>query len=819
MKQDGLTRRMRFLPAFLLLGALFMLFAPPAPAQFSDQVLRVEVGEFAPGRPLPVTVDFANLNGIRAVNVSYRLFGASTWTVREMQIIGNSALYAIPADELRPAILEYFFAFSRTDGGSDSTYPGMNPDTAPLTVELGPPVGGTGAVVVLSPEPGEHINQEDALISFSLARADSAIDRTRTQVQLDGDDLSEHLVVSDGLFVLRPDNAGATPDGGSHTVKVLLFDTAGTFISGESWTFFVRGPRLGDPADDGLPREWTAHGTARLETRSENISDIVTPFNRATIDAVATDGKFEFTGHLHLTNEERDYRQPQHRFFIGAESPWLKLGYGDTYPVMPDMIISGKRVRGLNGEVTAGFFGLEVVAGEMVRSIEGDTLHTFPVDSLSEEQNDDPTGPYGPYDTSATPDIWAKYRYGTFDRSLFIVRPSFRFGNSSFGLSALHSKDDVNSVTYGGAPEENTVAGTDLTLSFDRKNIEVRAQAGFSLYNSNIRGGTISDEEIDSLFSDSSDQAFSREDLENARDIFSRFITVNENMVPLGLENFTTASWEGTLALNYQPNNFSFTWMRHGASYVSFGQPFYRRDVEGFSANDRVRLADNRLQLSAGVERLQDNTAETKPATTTFTTISGGASWLSRTDVPNITLGVLSATNRNPLVPDTTYGVDYSVDDNTFRVMLQLSRQVVLGAKHFASAGFSASRRDDKTARNLDSRNISLSLSVVTSYDIPLRSTVSAMYFSNEIDVTGGTASDLGYTILFFGAEYLLMQQRLAVNAAVSPTVGDITRTLINGGARYNFTRTLSLEGKLGIYLNEGDDSDVIWSFVLRADV
>ncbi len=136
MRQDGLTRRMRFLPALLLLAGA--LFAPPAPAQFSDQVLRVEVGEYTPGRPLLLSLDFANLNGIRAVNVSYRLFGASTWTVREMQIIGNSALYGIPPDELRPAILEYFFAFARTDGGSDSTYPEMNPDTAPLTVDLGP---------------------------------------------------------------------------------------------------------------------------------------------------------------------------------------------------------------------------------------------------------------------------------------------------------------------------------------------------------------------------------------------------------------------------------------------------------------------------------------------------------------------------------------------------------------------------------------------------------------------------------------------------------------------------------------------------------
>ncbi len=541
----------------------------------------------------------------------------------------------------------------------------------------------------------------------------------------------------------------------------------------------------------------------------------MTPFNRATIDAVATNGKFEFTGHLHLTNEEKDYRQPQNRFFIGAESPWLKLGYGDTYPVMPDMIISGKRVRGFNGDLSADFFNLEVVAGEMVRSVEGDTLLTFPVDSLAAQQGGDPTGPYGPYDTSATPDVWAKYRYGTFDRSLVIVRPSFRFGNSSFGLTALHSKDDVSSVTYGGAPEENTVAGTDLTLSFDRKNVEVRAQAGFSLYNGNIRGGTISDEEIDSLFSDSTDRTFSRQDLEDAVDIFSRFITVNENMVPLGLDNLTTVSWEGNLALNYQPNNFSFTWLRHGASYVSFGQPFYRRDIEGFSANDRFRILENRLQVSAGVERLQDNTADTKPATTTFTTISGGVSWLSRSEVPNITLSVLSSTNRNPVAHD----LSWSIDDNTLRFMLQLSRQIVLGAKHFASAGFSASRREDQTLRNLDSRNYSLSMSVVTSYNAPLRTTASAMFFSNEIDLTGGGATALKYTILFFGGEYLLMQQRLALNAAVSPTIGDITRTLIDGGARFNFTRSLSLEGKLGIYLNDHDDTDVIWSFVLRADV
>lgn len=819
MRHDGLRGRRRApgaLPWLRLVAAaaaLAALATAPAGAQFSDRILRATVGEYLPGNPLPVTLEFSNVAGIGAVNVSYRLFGQGTWTVREMQLVGSAASYAIPAGELRPAILEYYFRFSRVDGGPDSTYPVMNPETQPLTADLGPSTADSPAITILGPEPGEHVNRADVLISFSVAAADSAIDPARTKVFLDGEDLSGHLVSSDGLFVLRPENAGALPDGGMHDVSVALFDTAGAPAGSRTWSFFVRGPRLG-PAE-AETRPWEGHGTLRLESRNETVSGLVTPYNRATLDARATDGRFELTGHLHLTSEERDERQPQHRFFIGAESPWARLGYGDSYPVMPDMIISGKRVRGFNGALTLGFFDFDVVAGDIVRAVEGDTAYTFPADSVGSQLASDPLGQYGPYDTSTDPDRWAKYRGGTFDRDLLILRPSFRIGNSVFGITALHSKDDVASVTWGGAPEENVVAGTDLTLSFDRKNIELRAQAAFGLYNSNIRGGTITDAEIDSIFADSVYDSFDRDDLENARDVFSRFITVNENFVPLGIEHLPTASWEGGIAVNYQPNNFSFTWRRHGASYRSFGQPFFRRDVEGFSANDRVRLADNRLQLSAGVERLQDNTADTKAATTTFTTVSGGASWLSRTEVPNITVGLLSMTSRNPLDPSHAS----SADDNTLRFMLQLSRQFTAGARHFVSAGFSVSRRDDNTARDLDSRNSSLSLSVTTDYDAPLRTTASAMVFSNEIGPSGGPSADLSYTILWFGGEYRLMENRLTLGAAVSPTLGDIARTLFDAGARYAFTTALSLEGKFDLYVNDGSDSDVIWSLVLRAGI
>ncbi len=772
-KQTGLTVRAMALTVLLMLAA-----APPAAAQFGEQVLGVSVGEYSPGSPLPVSIDFTNLNGIRGVNLAYRLFGQGTWTIREMQVVGNTALYMVPAGELRPTILEYWFRFVRSDGGPDTTYPAPDPETQPLTTDIGAGVPEAGGFTILSPEPGEHLNRDDLLISFSVEPADTTIDHPRTRVLVDGDDLSGKLLIADGLYILRPENAGYSPDGGPHSITVELFDGEGNRISLRSWDFFVRGPRESGEALSLRTHAWETRGTLRMETRNETISDRVTPYNRATLDGSATNGLFNIDGHLHVTSEEKDTRQPQNRFFIGAESPWVRLGYGDSYPVMPDMIISGKRVRGFTGGVSAGFFDFDIVAGDVTRGVERDSL-------------------------------------GTFSRNMLILRPSFTIWNGVFGLTALHSKDDVGSISAGGAPAENLVAGSDLALSFDRKNIELRAQAGFSLYNSNIRGGTITDAKIDSIFSDSTYDSFSEQDLRDARDIFSRFITVNENLVPLGTKNLATLSYEGTLAVNYAPNNFTFSYIRHGASYESFGQPFFRKDIRGFSVNDRLRLVENRLLLSAGVERLQDNTAETRAAVTTYTTLSGGVTYLTRSDVPNFTLGLVSLTNSNPLDPASPY----SVDDHTLRFMVQLSRRVELGARHFASLTFSTSARDDATARQLDSRNLSLSLNVVTTYAAPLRTTVSAIFVSTEVDAAGSPASELNYSTFTMAAQYRMYRERLLLNATVSPTVGDITRTLLNGGAQYYFLKNLSLEGRVNLYLNDDADTDVIWSLILRTDV
>ena len=48
-----------------------------------------------------------------------------------------------------------------------------------------------------------------------------------------------------------------------------------------------------------------------------------------------------------------------------------KLQLGDAYPLFPSLFMSGKRVRGITGAVTLGYFNIDVSYGKTERKIEG----------------------------------------------------------------------------------------------------------------------------------------------------------------------------------------------------------------------------------------------------------------------------------------------------------------------------------------------------------------------------------------------------------------------------------------------------------------
>jgi hypothetical protein len=126
-----------------------------------------------------------------------------------------------------------------------------------------------------------------------------------------------------------------------------------------------------------------------------------------------------------------------------------------------------------------------------------------------------------------------------------------------------------------------------------------------------------------------------------------KIITVNDNLRPLSLAKPSTLSYDLGLALNYFNNALKFTYLYRGSDYTSFGQTFLRKDIQGFNVLDRLRLVENQLYLSLGYERLQDNTSQTKVATTTFSTVNIAVSYFPRVDLPRLTVGFTRWTNGN----------------------------------------------------------------------------------------------------------------------------------------------------------------------------
>jgi hypothetical protein len=201
---------------------------------------------------------------------------------------------------------------------------------------------------------------------------------------------------------------------------------------------------------------------------------------------------------------------------------------------------------------------------------------------------------------------------------------------------------------------------------------------------------------------------------------------------------------------------------------------------------DRIRLLTNQLFLTLGFERLQDNTANLKTATTAFTNFNIAASYFPRPDVPSFTVGFSRYTTDNGLSPR---GVDSlsAIDDATNRYYAQSSYSFLLGARHTATAGISVSERSDATIRRNDVTNVSIDMGLNTDYAIPLRTMLAIGLHRNALPTLTSTAGqqDYNYTMLSLHARYTFIPAILTGMMTIAPTLGDYERTAYEVGGEW----------------------------------
>jgi len=800
------------------LGSFILLLVVPIPdaySQVSMRVVSVSPAEAPPNTPITIRVDLRQGAQLDKVYFVYRQFGESNYKRLEMDIVGTAATVSMPAKEAVPPFIEYYLVLVSQTGQtetypvSESTNPFFTPPVNTLQIAVRAQESTSSPVIFLSPETTEPLAPEDVLISVSLLRVGSEIAKPLTQLLLDDVNITGDAVFSNDIIVYSPENFVLRLRPGIHNITVRLFDRSGRLQQTASSTFTVTG--RAEFIAPSVATKYSYGVSVQLESRHELVSDVGTWYNRANLQLTGRADIWRLRSNFFITSDEKADRQPQNRYFVGAESPWLKIGYGDGYPSFPNLILSGKRLRGLHSALTLGAFNLDLAFGSTARAVDGVLLKTISADTLAYEQERDPTGAYARIDSVT----WGKFSYGTYARDLFAIRPSFGSGETwQLGFTWLTSKDDIRSIQYGIRPQENIVVGTDLLTRIDEGRIELSGQMAFSAFNSDISSGNFTDAYIDSVYKKDA-QA-----IKDARDILQHLITVNDYLRPLSFKKLSTLAYDVSTSFDYFNNHLKFTYLFRGSDYNSFGQTFLRKDIKGFNLSDRIRLFENQVLFVAGYERLQDNTSDTKAATATFSNLNFALSYYPRQRAPNFTLGFSRYVNTNDL---NTSGPDQlsAIDDATNRFLVQTSYDFEFGAKHITTLSFSTSHRGDYTIHQYNVNNTTVMLGVTTRYTIPLQTAAEVVLNKNELpagSLTGGTRK-LDYTTISFSGRYSVLNETLSFLTAVTPTFGDFKRTVVDLGSEWYAQSAMKVSLQFSYLQNQGVTNDSIWSLRYRYDL
>lgn len=760
-------------------------------AQASDRVTSVKHQQAMELKPLELRAELMNYLDIAQMSIAFKPFGQSEFLKREMTIQGNAALVTLPGEYMLPPSLEYYIIITLKNGNVE-TYPSGAPQASPpLQISIAPVSEKDKQVILLSPEPGEIVVSEELFISLSFIKAPENVKIEATKIYVDNLDVSDKIILSGDLIIFSAANFPNLIPLGAHNVKVEIYDKDGSVYHSIYRSFQLVSTEMAL----AMGKKLSSRANLRAESRNVSYNNTDTWYNNVLLNGSADYGDWKFSGDVYFTSEEKSNLQPMNRYTASIESSWLSLKAGDTYPTFSSLIMEGKRVRGFSGALNFGFLNVQATYGEITREVEGTIIEKYPATSDQLLQSD-----VIKIDQAKYGSPYAKVNLGTYSRNVFAVRPSFGSGESfQLGFSYLHSSDDKKSVSFAARPQENIVAGADLFIGIDERNIVLTSQAAVSFVNKDITNGDLTDAQVDSLFGPGKFINVDPKTIKDIKSIASRFITINQFLSPLNPQELSSLAMETAIQFNYFNNNLKAAYVYRGNEFQSFGQSYVRTDVKGINITDRMRLFDNKVFLSVGYENLKDNLQNTKLATTTFETMNAAVSIFPRADFPNIRVEYSRNQNNNGIKSTDPANSAYGIDDATNTVSVQLSYDLTAGVKHNTSLSLSNSNREDNSIRKINSSNTFVNFNFNSYWTSSFTTYFNTVFFNSEI-----AGVMYKYTMLSAGARYRMLENKLELMGAFSPSFGDFKRIGVDFTAAYNIIQNFDIVFQLHVYKMEG---------------
>jgi hypothetical protein len=605
-------------------------------------------------------------------------------------------------------------------------------------------------ILVLSPEPLSAVAPNDVTIAASFM-AETVIDSSSVKILLDGQNVTSKAEISAAMVSYTPEQIEA----GEHTVTISARDESGHAVGPIDWRFQVSG-QSNKTADE--PARNRVSGIAYAEMRREKFNGVDLNNNNLGADLSGNTGALQYSASAYFTSLEDAALQPRHRFVLSAGFPWLNVTLGDATPYFDELILYGRRVRGIQAGLNTGWINFDVVAGETVRQI--DPL--YGVDSTGQK---------------------VRQRFGTFKQTLLGLRPSFGSRNGfHWGFTLLKVRDDTTSLPKDSSsvkqigrvtPRDNLVIGTDVGLALDRRRFEIKASAAGSLLTNDISQGPASKEQVEENLDT---------DLPFDPASFKKWLIINESTSPLDPTGKTSLAYQLTLNLNYFNHFLSAGYKQIGSEYVSLGHSFLRNDIRGFFVNDRWRMMKNRVYLTLGLESYDDhfNAVDQRPSTKLNTWQFGvGIFW--DPNLPSFNFNFRNHNRDNNL--DTALVKNFAPEDNaTSDLSLSLNYDFnAFNLDHSVMLNLTNSDRVDNIKRTVsgDVASNLKSISLRTRFQMPLTSTLT--FATNDNDIAGGQ-SLFKYNMFSGRVDYDFFKQQTAPTGLQVRAYGAFNGVSASGG-------------------------------------
>ncbi|MCH8068570.1 MAG: hypothetical protein IID16_04775 [Candidatus Marinimicrobia bacterium] len=420
----------------------------------------------------------------------------------------------------------------------------------------------------------------------------------------------------------------------------------------------------------------------------------------------------------------------------------------------------------------------------------------------------------------------------------------------------------------GDDPQDNIVIGSDIKLSLFGRKIGMEAGWTFSMLNKDIWDGAMSKDDMDVLLDDTTDGFIGRTYDENGAvdeegisldnipidpADYEGIFVINENMVPLvpidpdstqlkddpltAILNMPSLAYNFKVITNLFNNQFTLEYIKVGPEFNSLGNPYIQKNNREYTISDRFRLLENRLFVNLMYRHQDDNILRTVTNVTTTNTLSANVNIFPGPNLPSINLSLRNMTRANGKAVLDTVSIDTTgivvYDDlrdstNTFNATVGLSYRVNLfGMNHNISTNFISIKKldlfsdRDTTFSSPDLSSTVVTISIVTQYSFPLRTTAVISINNSEFGLDGVYGTQ-GISNFSLNGSYDLLKGKLRAMAGLDLTTGsgndDFRRFGIRGGFTYRITNTLGFRFD-SEFRSKSTNGDSKTSTLLRASL